>query len=247
MPFKDLFSASASEYARNRPGYPPELADYLADLSPSREGAWDAGCGSGQLSIPLAARFDRIIGTDASAAQLGMARPHPRTAYVCARAEAAPIAPGAMDLAAAAQAAHWFDLAAYYDEVRRVVRAGGVIALIAYATFFVADDVDPIVRAFYRTDLASYWLPERRHVESGYATLPFPFEELPAPRMEARASWSLEDVLAYIGTWSAVQALRRSDGDAALRRLAGELAEVWGPGGARRLVRWPLSLRVGRV
>ena len=52
QPFKDHFSDRASGYASHRPVYPPELVDYLAahcgDVHPLT--AWDAGCGSGQLS-----------------------------------------------------------------------------------------------------------------------------------------------------------------------------------------------------
>ena len=48
--FKDHFSEVAAAYAAHRPTYPPALVDLLARLAPARRLAWDAGCGSGQLS-----------------------------------------------------------------------------------------------------------------------------------------------------------------------------------------------------
>src|SRR5688572_18317753 len=71
--FKDHFSAHAAQYAAHRPTYPPALVDALADLAGGTRLALDCGCGTGQLSVPLAARFDRVIAIDGSAAQIAAA------------------------------------------------------------------------------------------------------------------------------------------------------------------------------
>ncbi len=107
--FKDHFSATAAAYAAYRPIYPTALADFLAEIAPRSHLAWDAGCGSGQLSVLLADRFARVMATDASAEQIAHATPRPHVAYVVARAEACALADGTVDVAVAAQAAHWFD------------------------------------------------------------------------------------------------------------------------------------------
>ncbi len=65
--FKDHFSSRAADYAAYRPSYPPELVDYLADLCPATTLALDCGCGTGQLAVLLARRFEQVIATDASA------------------------------------------------------------------------------------------------------------------------------------------------------------------------------------
>jgi len=244
--FKDHFSEVSAAYAAHRPSYPAALVDFLARLAPARRLAWDAGCGSGQLSVLLAGSFDRVVATDASPEQIGRATPHAKVEYRCARAEASGLPERAVDLATAAQAAHWFDLSAYYAEVRRVTRPGGIIAMVSYGVLTADADIDRVIQPFYRDVLASYWPPERRHVDEGYRSLPFPFEELEAPALEIQLDWRLEDLVGYVGTWSAVWALQQSEGPGPFATLRRALADAWGTA-AVRTVRWPLALRVGRV
>jgi len=245
--FKDHFSDVAAAYAAHRPSYPAALVDFLARLAPARRLAWDAGCGSGQLSLLLAGPFERVVATDASPEQIARAAPHPKVEYRCAAAGVSGLPDGVVDLATAAQAAHWFDLPAYYAEVRRVAGRGGIVALISYGVVTAGADLDAVIQPFYRGVLAAYWPPERRHVDDGYRSLPFPFEELDAPAFEIRLDWRLEDLVGYIGTWSAVWALQQAKGQGPFATFSRELAEAWGPATAIRTVRWPLALRVGRV
>ena len=246
-PFRDHFSDVAAAYAAHRPSYPPALVAILARLAPASGLAWDAGCGSGQLSVLLAGRFDRVVATDASPEQLARAALHPKVEYRCARAEASGLPERVVDLATAAQAAHWFDLPAYYAEARRVTRPGGIVALISYGVVTVDADLDAVIRRFYRDVLGSYWPPERRHVDDGYRSLPFPFQELDAPAFEIRLDWRLEDLVGYVGTWSAVWALEEAQGPGPFATFRRELEAAWRPATAARSVRWPLALRVGRV
>lgn len=245
--FKDHFSDVAAAYAAHRPSYPPDLVDVLARLAPARRLAWDAGCGSGQLSALLARSFERVWATDASREQIARATAHPGVTYTCAPAQSSGLAEGVADLATAAQAAHWFDLPSYYAEVRRVTRHGGLVALISYGVMTVDSAIDAVIRPFYHDVLGSYWPPERRHVDEGYRSLPFPFEELRAPDLEVRLDWRFEDVMGYVGTWSAVWALQRTEGEAPVEAFRGALAHAWGPSERVHTVHWPLALRVGRV
>lgn len=245
--FKDHFSSVAPGYAAHRPTYPPAVVDYLAGQVQRAEVAWDAGCGSGQLSTLLAARFPRVIATDPSAAQLAHARPHAAVEYRQASAEVSGLEDGSVDLAVAAQAAHWFDLPRYYAEVRRVVRPGGVVALLAYGVVHVDRDLSTIVDRFYWQTLAGFWPQERRIVEDGYRSLPFPFPELETPPFAMTATWSLPEFLGYVRTWSAVQAIERERGGDAYAGFARALTAAWGDPATRRDVRWDLAIRAGRV
>jgi len=245
--FQDHFSDVAAAYAAYRPSYPPALVDFLARLAPARRLVWDAGCGSGQLSLLLAGHFERVVATDASPEQIARATAHPKVEYRCARAEASGLPERVADLVTAAQAAHWFDLPAYFAEVRRVARPGGIVALISYGVVTADADLDAVIRPFYREVLGAYWPPERRHVDEGYRSLPFPFEELDGPSLEIRLDWRLEQLVGYVGTWSAVWALERAQGQGSFATFRRELAKAWGPATTVRTVRWPLALRVGRV
>ncbi len=249
--FSDHFSQGASGYLRFRPVYPPELVDLLSGFTPGRERVWDAGCGSGQLSVPLARVFGEVVATDASRRQVEQGVPHPAVTYRQAPAEASGLPRRYVDLSVSAQAAHWFDLVGYYGEVRRVTRSGGAVALITYGPPVLEGEVGRPLHRFRTRDLESYWPPERRHVEEGYAGLPVPFPPVeglpPRPQLHMKREWSLEELLGYVGTWSAVRAMARAEGWELLDRLRADLAREWGPGERRLEVRWPLTVRAGRV
>ncbi len=50
-------------------------------------------------------------------------------------AETLPVPAGSARLVTVAQALHWFDLARFFSEVRRVLAPDGVLAVISYASF----------------------------------------------------------------------------------------------------------------
>ena len=246
MAFQDHFSRQAGDYGRYRPGYPPELAAHLAALAPSRALALDLATGNGQAAIELAAHFERVLASDPSAEQLAHAEPHPRVCYLRHAAERLPVAAGVADLVVAAQAAHWFDLPRFYAEARRVLKPAGLVALWTCEKPRVDAPVDRALDTFYADVVGRYWPPERRFVEAGYRNLPFPLEELPAPRFALLADWPLERMLGYVGTWSAVGRYRAVEGRDPLPLIAAALAPFWAAGGVRR-VTWQIHLRLGRV
>jgi SAM-dependent methyltransferase len=223
------------------------LVHFLADAAPGRARALDCGCGTGQLSVLLAERFERVVATDASAAQIANAEPHERVEYRAARAEDSGLPDASVDLITVAQAAHWLDLDRFYEEARRVARPGAVLALITYGVLHVEGDVDPPVQRFYYDAIGKYWPPERRHVEAGYRTLPFPFTEMPVPELAIEVSWRLPDVLGYVDTWSAVREAEKAVGREPIDAFAAELTKAWGDPETRRSVRWPLRLRVAHL
>jgi SAM-dependent methyltransferase len=245
--FKDHFSGVASAYAAHRPTYPPALADFLAGLLPRPDTAWDCGCGTGQLSLLLADRFRRVLATDASLEQIEQAAPHPNVEYRCSPAESSGLPDACADLAVAAQAAHWFDLPAYYAEVRRVARPGAAVALVTYGNPMADGEIDPLLVHFYSKIAGPYWPPERRMVEEGYRSLPFPFQEIPAPDLEIQGSWPLSDLIGYVETWSALRGMEKAEGRGAIEKFYADLTAAWGSASRLRLVRWPLAMRVGRV
>lgn len=241
--FKDHFSGTAAAYAAHRPTYPEALADHLAGLAPARERALDCGCGSGQFARLLAGRFAEVVATDASAAQIAAAEPHPGVRYRVAPAEASGLPEASLDLIVAAQAAHWFDLPAFYREAARIARPGAALALVSYGVLHLDGAAEAVLRHFYTQVVGPYWPPERAHVEAGYRTLPFPFAELPAPDLAIERDWSYDDLVGYVRTWSALRGAEAAQGRDPLPDFAADLAAAWGPEPLRR-VRWPLALRL---
>lgn len=247
MSFKDHFSVQAAEYARFRPTYPPALFDYLASLAPSRRIAWDCATGNGQAAIALASHFESVIATDASKKQISNAQPSERVHYQVAPAESSGIESNSIDLVAVAQALHWFDLPKFYEEARRVLKPGGIVAVWNYDFLQVSPAIDAIVNRFYHDVVGPFWPPERRVIEDGYATLPFPFSEIEPPPFRIEVRWSLPQLIGYLETWSATQRFIETNELNPLTLIADELESAWNGRDSAKLVVWPLTVRIGRV
>lgn len=242
------FTQGGQAYARHRPDYPPELAATLAQLVAQPRVALDVGCGNGQLTVQLAQHVDQVIGIDPSQDQIDHAESHANIRYLCAPAEQLPLPDQSVDLITAAQAAHWFDMPAFCAEVQRVARPGAVVALITYGVLHVDDpEIDRIVQGFYTRVIGPYWPAERRHVENGYRELYFPFRELEVPAMAIRRRWDLQELLGYVGTWSAVKAAERVLGSSAMLEFGQRLEQAWGHADVKRGITWPLAVRAGRM
>jgi SAM-dependent methyltransferase len=245
--FKDHFSPLASVYAGFRPTYPDTLLDYVAGLCAKRESAWDCACGSGQATLALAKRFDRVLATDASAKQLAGAPTHPRVSYHVSPAEDSGLEAESMDLVAVAQAAHWFDLTRFYAEVQRVLRTDGVLALWSYGPLHVeSEEVDALVQRFYSETVGPFWPPERRLVDEGYRHLPFPYPQIPPPPLQMQQAWSFSRLMGYLRTWSATARYVQQHGKDPVLELEARLEPLWGDAQRERLVSWPLALLTGR-
>jgi len=140
MPFdrsrRALFDPSAEDYDAARPGYPERLIDQLVERSAIPDGVriLEIGCGTGQLTAPLAARGYRITAVElgenlALLAKRNLA-PFPNATVVCADFETWGAKPAAYDLVVSAQAFHWIDPAVGYPKVHAALRPSGCLALV---------------------------------------------------------------------------------------------------------------------
>lgn len=246
--FADHFSTTAAAYAVYRPHYPAALFDWLTSVAPNRECAWDCATGSGQAAIDLAEHFAHVVATDPSTAQLAHATPSPRVSYAAMPAERAALANRSMAIVTVAQALHWIDRPSFYVEARRILVPGGVLAVWSYGLGkFGEPAIDGAIARFYGTTVGPYWPPERVVVDEGYESIEFPFEGLTAPPLAMEASWTLAQLAGYLSTWSAVRRARTTTGIDPLPGFLAELSPLWGPASTAQTIRWPLSIRAGRV
>lgn len=249
--YADWYSDRSDEYAKFRPTYPPELFAFLAEHAPGRELCWDAGTGSGQAAVALGDRFDRVVATDPSRAQLAHAPAHPRVEYRCEPAEQSTLPSRSVDLATAAASLHWFPLAPYFAEVSRVVRPSGLVAAWTYDMCpRVSPAVDRVLARCVDEVLGPYWPPEAALVRTGYRAIPWPFEEVAAPTFAIEVRWDLPSLIGVVETWSAAIRYRRATGRRAVDAVADALGAAWSadaPPEAPRSIHLPLSVRVGRV
>ena len=244
MTFPDHFSTVAAQYAASRPHYPAAMFAWLASQAPSHALAWDAGCGNGQASVGLAAHFTRVIATDASAQQIANAERRANVRYAV-RGETNPdLADGSVDLVTVAQALHWFDRPTFYLDVKRVLKPGGVLAVWTYAHARIDPVIDVVVHAWYRGALDDYWPAERKHTETDYRDIGFPYAQIPAPAFDMSVHWTREQFVAYLRTWSAVNEYARRTGGDAMQLVLPDLLAAW-PDDNIRHVRWPLTVFAG--
>lgn len=245
--FVDLFSDGSRQYAAARPTYPDALFDFVASQAPGRRRAWDCGTGNGQAAVSLARRFDEVAATDPSGEQIRHAQQAANIVYSVQPAEHTSFAAASFDAICVAQALHWFRLDAFFEEARRVARPGALLAAWGYSWFTVSPEFDATFRRVILDRISGYWAPNNRLLWNAYTEVDLPFERLPTPDFTMTMEWTLAQLLAYVGTWSAVRQCVANEGRSFLDAAGAELAASWGAAEASRRVTMPLHVVAGRV
>lgn len=245
--FRDHFSKQAERYSKHRPAYPDALFDYLAALARERKLAWDCGTGNGQAALKLARRFERVIATDASAEQIRHAVPADGVEYRAESAERTSLEPKSVDLVTVGTAVHWFEFEAFYAEVRRVSREGGILAVWTYHLPAINSSVDKWLDEYFRKTLAGYWPDRIAYLDERYQTIPFPFEEIPTKPFSMSARWDFKCFEGFLASWSGTMAFCEKNGEEAFRRVMQRAATAWGERRILRPITWTLYCRVGKV
>ncbi len=242
------FLTAGEDYAKYRPSYPAELVEFIASQCARHNLAVDVGCGNGQFSTLLASHFQQVLAIDVSASQIENAVPVSNIRFSVEPAEQCSAEDASVNLIVAAQAAHWFDLPRFYKEVRRVAAPDCLLALVSYGVLAINDSAcNTRFRQFYHNETRPYWPPERQHVDNGYTSIDFPFQELDHPQMTIEREWTLEQFLGYVRTWSTVKAAAKAGKQNLMESFADQLASPWGDPQQLRKISWPIAIRLGRV
>lgn len=145
----------ADYYHRYRRGYPPEAFDVLAEvfgLTPD-DVVVDLGCGTGQVTVPLASRVRAVIGVDPEPDMLAHGR---RAAEERGAANvswlvgtdadvpalAAALGDGSVGVVTIGQALHWMRHDDLFRAVFPLVRPGGGVAVLTNGTPLWLQDGD---------------------------------------------------------------------------------------------------------
>lgn len=243
---KDLFSAQAEAYKKFRPVYPQALYEYIFSFVQERDCALDVATGNGQAAVALANFFKKVYGIDISAAQLENAEQRENIEYIERVAEQTFFKPHTFDLITVAQAYHWLQHDAFAREVTRIAKKGAVVAVWVYDRFETNNaELNALMDKFYFDIVGPYWDAARKHVDTHYANLPFPYERLPERTFYIEANWTKAWLLGYLSSWSSVQHYINANGASPLSLIQDKVDQLIG----ERIipVRFPIYLRIGRV
>lgn len=130
------FSSRVENYVRYRPGYPREIIDLLAAecrLTTDSTVA-DVGSGTGILSELFLQHGNRVYGVEPNRemrkAAERLLEAHADFTSIDGRAEATTLFERSIDMVAAGQAFHWFDLEKARQEFVRILQPEGWVVLI---------------------------------------------------------------------------------------------------------------------
>jgi SAM-dependent methyltransferase len=130
------FSNRVDDYIRYRPHYPAALIELLVQEAglTERSRVADIGSGTGILTEPLLETGATVYAIEPNREMREAAEEllygHRKFISVDATAEATTLFDGGIDLVVAAQAFHWFDIARARAEFSRILRPGGLAALV---------------------------------------------------------------------------------------------------------------------
>lgn len=136
MRLRRTFNTVAERYDAVRPGYPRRMIADLAAVAGLGEGSsvLEIGCGTGQLTVPLAALGARVTAIELGDALAAVARRnlvgYPAAQVLTGAFEEVATPEPAYDVVAAATSFHWLDKATRVERCARLIRPGGWLAVI---------------------------------------------------------------------------------------------------------------------
>jgi len=160
----NIFKGTAQYYAQYRRPYSKQLFEDI--VSYYRLGGkgrlLDLGCGTGELTIPLASHFQNAIGLDPSSDMLAVAKSKAdeqrvlNITWTQGKAEDLDEMYGPLHLTIAADSFHWMNQALVFEKVYGLTEKGGGMAIIGDAS------------TAYDEDKAEDWKAKRKEVISNY-------------------------------------------------------------------------------
>lgn len=127
------YERGAAAYEKGRPGYPPAAVEALVRECAIGDATTvvDLGAGTGKFTAALFDHTSEVVAVEPVAAmRAAFAERFPGARIVDGTAEHVPLEDSTADVVTVAQAFHWFDPRPALDEIARILRPGGRLALI---------------------------------------------------------------------------------------------------------------------
>lgn len=122
-------------------------------------------------------------------------------------AEQIPLPDNSLDLITCSQCFHWFDIESFYVEANRLLKPGGVLALITYIRPIIVhndDEIKSLIRSSFTNPPLNKYVDEKlKIVDNGYADVVLPFNDVRRKEMTIHTNnVSGSQIIGYIKSWS---------------------------------------------
>jgi ubiquinone/menaquinone biosynthesis C-methylase UbiE len=265
LPTWQLYDGAAETYERSRSGYPQAVLDGLkARLgSSTMDGiALDTGAGTGIFSRLLLKTLPELaeilcVEPNEDMVRVGSkaCRGLAKIRYVRGFAEALPAADSSLVLVTAATAANWFDRPTFFQEVSRVLKPGGLIALLHYKHRYWANPLAADFAEFQERCIPGYQRDTYSDFKGGYGRADFELELREEPSFEAVTKLAIpweqratpNEFSGYCYSMSHIKKAESQIGASGVRdEIDGLISRHTGPDG-RLIVGWTTELTMARA
>ena len=216
------FERAAEAYERGRPGYAEAALDAVG--LPADAVVLDLAAGTGKLTRQLVPRAARVVAVEPlDGMRALLERLVPEAEALGGTADAIPLEDDAVDAVFVGEAFHWFATDEAVREIARVLRPGGVLAILFNQVD--GDFEPPLPEAFWDAYRAgAIEKPPEQTVSSGLWRAPFPgpFEPLVESSFPNPVELDREGMLAQAASWSMIAGLPEPD----RTRLLAQLSEL---------------------
>ncbi|MBD2313330.1 methyltransferase domain-containing protein [Desertifilum sp. FACHB-1129] len=238
---KTWYSAVAQAYNRVRPRYPQAMVERAIELAqlPDSARLLEVGCGPGTATTSFAQFGFSMVCLEPSPDAYQLARenckPYPNVEIVNTTFEEWTLEPGYFDAILAATSFHWVSPEVGYAKAASALRDRGSLILLWNMSLQPAYEVYQALDTVYQTyapSLAGYYSTEKQQESlDKFAQIVLnsgQFGDLVSEQMPCEVTYSIEDYLALLGTYSPYIGLEPQQRQGLFQALGKELENSCG-------------------